>query len=93
MMNIAATGAISMATPLTVSAPSHTRLARSVAIAGSPLFELGTILRTPRLSGARERSMAWLCLIRIRLYRAYAMIRHALNANARSARNDWTRSR
>lgn len=68
-------------------------LARSVAIAGSPLFELGTILRTPRLSGARERSMAWLCLIRIRLYRAYAMIRHALNANARSARNDWTRSR
>lgn len=68
-------------------------LMRAVAIAGSPVFELGTILRSRRVSGARQRSMAYLCLIRIRLYRAYAMIRHALGAGANAARNDWTRSR
>jgi glycosyltransferase involved in cell wall biosynthesis len=49
-------------------------LARAIAVAGSPLFELRTVLFSPRVSGPRERILAFLCLIAIRLYRGGRMI-------------------
>jgi len=64
---------------------------RAIAVAGSPLFELRTLATSPRISGGRERLLALLCLVRIRAYRGYAMLRRAAAGGGRDARADWRR--
>ena len=66
-------------------------LLRAGAIAVSPLAEIPTVLRSPRVSGLSERWTAFLCLCRIRLYRGYAMIKLMLDRTAHQARSDWHR--
>lgn len=66
-------------------------VARAVAVAGSPLFEVPTILQSSRVKGARERALALACLIRIRAYRGIAMIRFMANRTAHADRIDWRR--
>lgn len=64
---------------------------RAVAVAGSPLVEVRTVLMSPRVSGARERMMAFLCLIRLRLYRARRMITVVLWGNGKTLSGNWNR--
>ena len=49
-------------------------LLRAVLVAVSPLIEVPTILRSDRISGGRQRVMAFVCLCAIRLYRSKAML-------------------
>ena len=48
--------------------------ARAAAIAASPLMETVTVISSPKIKGMRARILAFGCLIRIRLYRAYRML-------------------
>jgi glycosyltransferase involved in cell wall biosynthesis len=66
-------------------------LARAIGVAGSPLFELRTVLFSPRIAGARERSLAFLCLIAIRLYRGGRMIGVLLRGDAEKISGAWNR--
>lgn len=66
-------------------------VARSIAIAGSPLIEIPTLLTSPRVSGPWERLLAFLCLIRIRFYRARQMIEMLLRGDNRSVAGAWNR--
>ena len=63
---------------------------RTVAVSGSPLLELRTILTSPRVSGLAQRVTAFACLCAVRLYRGYAMTRILLRRAAKD-RNDWNR--
>jgi glycosyltransferase involved in cell wall biosynthesis len=63
---------------------------RMIAISGSPLFELRTILTSPRVAGPGQRITAFACLCAVRLYRGYAMARILLRGAAKD-RNDWNR--
>ena len=56
-------------------------LLRAGALAVSPLAEIPTILKAPRISGGRERLLAFWVLVKIRLYRAWIMLKMALNKN------------
>ena len=47
---------------------------RALAIGASPVVEIPTILRSPRVSGLRQRGMAFACLCAIRIYRTGSMI-------------------
>ncbi|MDA9409919.1 glycosyltransferase [Bradyrhizobium sp. CCBAU 45384] len=66
-------------------------LTRAVGVAGSPLFELRTILLSPRVSGPRERILALLCLTAIRLYRGARMIGVLLQGDAKRFSGEWNR--
>lgn len=65
--------------------------ARAIAVAGSPVFELRTLLLSPRVSGAWERVLAFLCLARIRLYRGRRMIEVLIRDDARAISGAWNR--
>ncbi len=49
-------------------------LGRAVAVAVSPLAEIPKLALTARLKGLRERGLAFVCLLRIRLHRARRML-------------------
>jgi glycosyltransferase involved in cell wall biosynthesis len=66
-------------------------IARSVAVAMSPAAELGRILVSDRLAGARARVLALLGVIRIRLYRAGVMLALATGRNASQLSSRWNR--
>jgi glycosyltransferase involved in cell wall biosynthesis len=66
-------------------------LARALAVAGSPLFELRTVLFSQRVSGPHERFLALLCLIAIRLYRGGRMIGVLLRGDAEKLSGAWNR--
>lgn len=66
-------------------------LVRAIAVAGSPVSEFGTVLLSKRLQGSWERSLALVCLIRIRLYRARRMLQIAFTPRSMHAEGDWTR--
>ncbi len=66
--------------------------ARAAALAGSPLFEIFRIARSDRVGSLHERRLALVCLVRIRLYRAWAMIRITLARDKAEAKSDWTRT-
>ena len=65
-------------------------IGRTVAVSGSPLFELRTIATSPRVAGLAQRVTALACLCAVRTYRGYAMTRILLRGVA-SNRNDWSR--
>ena len=67
-------------------------IAKAAALAASPLIELGTIVRSPRVSGSRQRAMAFVCLVLIRLYRSGAMLKVLVTAGWRGPKSDWSRS-
>lgn len=65
-------------------------IGRMIAVSGSPLFELRTILTSTRVSGFSQRVSAFGCLCAVRFYRSYAMARILLRGPAKD-RNDWNR--
>jgi glycosyltransferase involved in cell wall biosynthesis len=65
-------------------------LLKAAALLISPLAEVPTILISPRISGAKERLLAFACLFVLRSYRSYAMLRAMVTGNA-GARSDWQR--
>ncbi|MBD9374397.1 glycosyltransferase family 2 protein [Rhizobium sp. ARZ01] len=65
-------------------------IGRTIAVSGSPLFELRTIMTTPRVAGLTQRITAFGCLCAVRIYRGYAMARILLRGPARD-RSDWNR--
>ena len=64
-------------------------LARAILIVGSPLFELRTVLFSPRVSGPRERILAFLCLVAIRVYRGGRMVAILLQGDAEKISAAW----
>jgi glycosyltransferase involved in cell wall biosynthesis len=66
-------------------------LLRASAIAVSPVFELRTIATSPRVSGLAERGLAFLCLGRVRLYRAGRMVQVLLRGDGRTISGAWNR--
>lgn len=65
-------------------------LLRALAMAVSPLIEIPVILRSGRVSGWRERGMAFACLCAIRLYRSKTML-IMLFSKASRAEASWRR--
>ncbi|MCV9967054.1 glycosyltransferase family 2 protein [Pararhizobium sp. BT-229] len=66
-------------------------LAGCTAVVVSPLAESFRILRTDRISGARNRLLALVCLTRIRLHRAWRMLDLALHGDAGRFVERWNR--
>ena len=66
-------------------------LLRSLAVAVSPLFEIVRILRSERVSGVRERWLAFVCLVRVRLYRAGKMVALAFEYDSQRLARTWNR--
>ncbi|KQO76274.1 glycosyltransferase [Rhizobium sp. Leaf262] len=66
-------------------------LLRACAIAASPIAESIKILGTDRVRGARNRWLAFSCLTRVRLYRAWRMLCVALEGDASGLVNNWNR--
>ena len=64
---------------------------RTIAVSGSPLFELATIITSPRVHGSKERLIAFACLCAVRVYRGYAMARIFLRGGNAKAGSDWNR--
>ena len=54
-------------------------LARTAALAVSPVAEIPRILTAKRISGPRERMLAFWVLVKIRLYRAWIMLKMAVS--------------
>ena len=63
---------------------------KAMAVLVSPLAEIPTILTSPRISGGKERLLAFGCLCVIRGYRSYAMFRAMLTGKI-GVRSDWER--
>jgi len=66
-------------------------LARAIAVAGSPVFDMRTLLSSPRVSGPRERLLAFFCLVAIRLYRAHRMVGVLLRDDGAATLRGWNR--
>jgi glycosyltransferase involved in cell wall biosynthesis len=64
---------------------------RSVVIAASPLPEIARVARTSRVTGARQKALAWTCLARIRLHRARRSLELALGKDADAIVRSWNR--
>lgn len=65
--------------------------ARATAVAASPLAEIPRILRSDRVRGGRERVLAFLCLVRVRLYRARRMLDLLLSTDGELLAGSWNR--
>jgi GT2 family glycosyltransferase len=57
----------------------------------SPIADLPRLLTSSRLAGPRARALAFVGLVRIRLYRAHRMIAALVNPEARTASIRWNR--
>jgi cellulose synthase/poly-beta-1,6-N-acetylglucosamine synthase-like glycosyltransferase len=66
-------------------------LARSAVVALSPLGEVVKILHSDRVSTPRERWLAFICMTRIRLYRARRMVGLAWRDNTAAMVDTWNR--
>jgi GT2 family glycosyltransferase len=67
-------------------------LLRALAVAGSPVLEIPTILRTRLLFGGRQRLLSFLYLTRVRWYRAYVMAKVVADPAVRQAGETWNRT-
>lgn len=65
-------------------------LARTVAMAGSPVIEIPRIVTSGRVAGWRDRASAFACLCAIRLYRSQAMLGVMIRRDRR-AQDAWRR--
>lgn len=68
-------------------------VAKSVAIAASPLGEIRTIALSDRLSGFRDRLLALTCLTRVRFYRSKRMLGLLLRDNTAAMVGSWNREK
>jgi glycosyltransferase involved in cell wall biosynthesis len=66
-------------------------LARAVAMALSPIWEIGQIATSDRISGLRNRGLAFVGLARIRLYRARMMLAVAISGDPDALSGRWNR--
>lgn len=64
---------------------------RALAMALSPPAELGRVLASDRVRGARARALAWAGVARVRLYRARVMARLLAGADAEALTGRWNR--
>jgi GT2 family glycosyltransferase len=64
---------------------------RALAVLISPVFELRNILISQRVSGAKERAIAFACLIRIRFFRGWRMLTMPLQRDSERLSNAWNR--
>lgn len=64
---------------------------KAVLLLGSPVGEIARVASSARIRGARERVLSWLCLTRIRVYRAGLMLRLLPLASARHLSGKWNR--
>ena len=62
---------------------------RALSLAASPLVELPRLLRSPRIFGPRERFLALICLIRIRIYRAWIMLGLLFHGDSKALSAGW----
>ena len=67
-------------------------MTKAAALAISPIYELGQIATSDRVSGLRSRSLAFLGLVRIRLYRTRMMVWLAINGNPDAVSGRWNRA-
>jgi len=65
--------------------------AKSAAVASSPVGEIFKIAGSDRLRGGKQRILAFLCMTRVRFYRASQMIRVARRGNAATLVDSWNR--
>ena len=75
----------------TRSLPAIRWLARTGAIAVSPLAEVPRILNCDRISGMGTRWQAWRCLLKIRLYRARIMLEIMRTGDPDRLSGGWNR--
>jgi glycosyltransferase involved in cell wall biosynthesis len=68
-------------------------LLKSMAMALSPVGEIVNLLRTDRLNGPRERFLAFICLARVRVYRAHRMLNLLWHDNASTMVDMWNREK
>lgn len=66
-------------------------IAKALALAVSPVWAWIRIARSDRISGPRERLLAWLALARVRAFRAGLMLRVAFGADAAARSRAWNR--
>lgn len=64
-------------------------IVKAGALAISPVAELPRVLRSDRVSGARERLLALLCLTRIRAYRAWRMLSLLTGGDGGQLASNW----
>lgn len=64
---------------------------RALALAASPLAEIARIIRSNRISGLRERGLAFWCLMRIRLYRSRRMLALLIGGDSNALSGAWRR--
>ena len=64
---------------------------RAILLALSPVGELPKILLSPRIDGIRQRFLAFICLSRVRLYRAGRMLKALVVGKRGSAIKVWNR--
>ena len=64
---------------------------RSLLLAVSPLFEIGEIVSSDKVSGMRERWLAFVCLVRVRLYRCRKMLAIMIQRDAAHIVGTWNR--
>lgn len=65
--------------------------AKTLTMAVSPLAELPRVAISDRVAGGRDRGLAFLSLLRIRIYRAGVMIRLAACGDAKTLSDRWNR--
>jgi glycosyltransferase involved in cell wall biosynthesis len=65
-------------------------LLKALALLASPLAEVPTIIKSPRISGEKDRLLAFSCLCAVRGYRSYVMFRAVVTGSV-GARSDWER--
>jgi hypothetical protein len=66
-------------------------IAKAAAIAVSPLIEVPRIATSRRVSGFRERALAFACLTRIRLYRTWRMLEIISPGKTHARADTWNR--
>ena len=65
--------------------------AKAVAMVASPLFELPRIMVADRISGLRNKSIAAIALVRIRLYRFWRMMQLLVGGDPERLAGRWNR--
>lgn len=77
---------------VTAGLTDHIRWAlRALAIAVSPVAEIPRILKSKQALTLRERWQAFICLYRIRLYRAYQMLKLLFKDDSQNMSGSWNR--
>jgi len=66
-------------------------IAKALALAVSPAWAWIRVARSDRISGPRERLLAWLALARVRAFRGGLMLRVVLGADASARSRAWNR--